>query len=417
MKFVRRVSGRTFKSLQVRNFRLYFVGQLISISGTWMQSFAQGFLVVLTLHASAVDLGVTIALPFVPMLLLGPLGGAVVDRSDKRFILYFTQSSAAVLALTLGILVSTHHVSLPAIWTLASLLGVVNLFDNPARQSFVQEMVGKDLLPNAVSINSALINMGRVVGPAIGGALLFVGIATCFYVNAASFAALLAALVMMRAEEITRIRTVSRAKGQVREGLRYAFENREIREVLTCVTIVGLFAFNFTVTLPLLAIRVLHGTSSDYALLTCSMGLGGLLGGLYVAHRSRPTRKLLGLLAAAFGLLMALVAAAPSIWLACIAIVPMGAASLAFVSTANATLQMRSDERMRGRVMSLYAMGFLGTTPIGALVVALVAAASNARVAIAVGALATVSASLILLGAARARATAPLGDAAPATPA
>jgi MFS family permease len=411
------VSGRTFKSLQVRNFRLYFVGQLISISGTWMQSFAQGFLVVLTLHASAVDLGVTIALPFVPMLLLGPLGGAVVDRSDKRFILYFTQSSAAVLALTLGILVSTHHVSLPAIWTLASLLGVVNLFDNPARQSFVQEMVGKDLLPNAVSINSALINMGRVVGPAIGGALLFVGIATCFYVNAASFAALLAALVMMRAEEITRIRTVSRAKGQVREGLRYAFENREIREVLTCVTIVGLFAFNFTVTLPLLAIRVLHGTSSDYALLTCSMGLGGLLGGLYVAHRSRPTRKLLGLLAAAFGLLMALVAAAPSIWLACIAIVPMGAASLAFVSTANATLQMRSDERMRGRVMSLYAMGFLGTTPIGALVVALVAAASNARVAIAVGALATVSASLILLGAARARATAPLGDAAPATPA
>jgi MFS family permease len=417
VKFVRRVSGRTFKSLQVRNFRLYFVGQLISISGTWMQSFAQGFLVVLTLHASAVDLGVTIALPFVPMLLLGPLGGAVVDRSDKRFILYFTQSSAAVLALTLGILVSTHHVSLPAIWTLASLLGVVNLFDNPARQSFVQEMVGKDLLPNAVSINSALINMGRVVGPAIGGALLFVGIATCFYVNAASFAALLAALVMMRAEEITRIRTVSRAKGQVREGLRYAFENREIREVLTCVTIVGLFAFNFTVTLPLLAIRVLHGTSSDYALLTCSMGLGGLLGGLYVAHRSRPTRKLLGLLAAAFGLLMALVAAAPSIWLACIAIVPMGAASLAFVSTANATLQMRSDERMRGRVMSLYAMGFLGTTPIGALVVALVAAASNARVAIAVGALATVSASLILLGAARARATAPLGDAAPATPA
>ena len=417
MRFVRRISDRTFQSLRVRNFKLYFIGQLISISGTWMQSFAQGFLVVSTLHASALDLGITIALPFVPMLLLGPLGGAVVDRSDKRHILYFTQSSAAILALTLGILVSTHHVSLPAIWTLAALLGVVNLFDNPARQSFVQEMVGKDLLPNAVSLNSALINMGRVVGPAIGGALLFVGIATCFYVNAASFAALLTALVMMRAEDITRIRTVARAKGQVRQGLRYAFEHREIREVLTSVTIVGLFAFNFTVTLPLLAIRVLHGTSSDYALLTCSMGLGGLLGGLYVAHRSRPTRKLLGLLAAAFGLLMALVAVAPSIWLACVAIVPMGAASLAFVSTANATLQLRSEERMRGRVMSLYAMGFLGTTPIGALVVAGVAAASNARVAIAVGALATVGASLLLLGAARTRAAAPLGAATPATPA
>jgi MFS family permease len=416
MRFVRRVSGRTFLALQVRNFRLYFIGQLISISGTWMQSFAQGFLVVWTLHASPVDLGITVALPFLPMLLLGPLGGVVVDRSDKRFVLYFTQSGAAILALSLGILVSTHHVSLTAIWTIAALLGVVNLFDNPARQSFVQEMVGKELLPNAVSLNSALINMGRIVGPAIGGALLFVGVATCFYVNAASYVALLTALAMMRAGEITRIRTVSRARGQVRQGLRYAFANREIREVLTTVTIVGLFAFNFTVTLPLLAIRVLHGTSADYALITCSMGLGGLLGGLYVAHRSRPTRKLLGLLAAAFGLLMGLVAAAPSIWLACIAIVPMGAASLAFVSTANATLQLHSDEQMRGRVMSLYAMGFLGTTPIGALVVGLVAAASNARVAIAVGAFATVGTSLILLGAARAHATAPLAGTAPATP-
>jgi MFS family permease len=416
MSLLRRISGRTFLSLRVRNFRLFFIGQLISISGTWMQSFAQGFLVVWTLHASPVDLGITIALPFAPMLLLGPLGGVVVDRSDKRFVLYFTQSAAGLLALSLGILVSTHHVSFAAIWTLAALLGVVNLFDNPARQSYVQEMVGKDLLPNAVSLNSALINMGRVVGPAIGGALLFVGIATCFYVNAASYVALLVALTMMRREEITRIRTVSRARGQVREGLRYAFENREIREVLTSVTIVGLFAFNFTVTLPLLAIRVLHGTSTDFSLITCSMGLGGLLGGLYVAHRSRPTRKLLALLAAAFGILMAIVAAAPSVWLACLAIVPMGAASLAFVSTANATLQLHSEEHMRGRVMSLYAMGFLGTTPIGAMVVSSVAAASNARIAIAVGAFATVSASLILLGATRSRTAASLG-AASASPA
>jgi MFS family permease len=386
--------------MRVRNFRLYFIGQLISISGTWLQSFAQGFLVVWTLKAPPVDLGITIALPFLPMLLLGPLGGTVVDRSDKRVVLYFTQTAAALLALSLGILVSTHHVSLPAIWALAALL--------------VQEMVGKDLLPNAVSLNSALINTGRVVGPAIGGALLFVGVAACFYVNAASYVALLVALAMMRSEEITRIRTVSRAGGQIRQGLRYAFENREIREVLTSVTIVGLFAFNFTVTLPLLAHGVLHGTKVDYLLMTCSMGLGGLIGGLYVAHRSRPTRKLLALLAATFGILMGVVAVAPSIWLACLAIVPMGAASLAFVSTANATLQLHSEEHMRGRVMSLYAMGFLGTTPIGAIVVSLVAAASNARVAIAVGAFATVSASLILFGAARTRVVTSLGAAASA---
>lgn len=407
MKFLRRASDQTFVSLQVRNFRLYMIGQFISISGTWLQSFALGYLVVVDLHGSAVDLAVTVALPFLPMLLLGPFGGAVVDRSNKRRILYFTQSTAAILALTMGILVATHHVSLPAIWTIGVLLGVVNLFDNPARQSFVQEMVGKDLLPNAVSLNSAMINMGRIVGPAIGGALLFIGISACFYVNAASFIAVILALALMRSSEITPIRTVARAKGQIREGLRYVWADDELREVLASVVLVGLLAFNFTVTLPLLALGVLHGTRADYSFITCSMGLGGLLGGLYVAHRSRPTRRLLGLLALCFGVLMAAVAIAPSVLVACLLIVPMGAASLAFVSTANATLQLHSREEMRGRVMSLYAMGFLGTTPIGAIVIALVASASSARVAIGVGAAANLIAFVFLTFAARARETVP----------
>lgn len=407
MKFLRRASDQTFLSLQVRNFRLYMIGQFISISGTWLQSFALGYLVIVDLHGSAVDLAVTVALPFLPMLLLGPFGGAVVDRSNKRRILYMTQSAAGLLALTMGILVTTHDVSLTAIWTIGTLLGVINLFDNPARQSFVQEMVGKDLLPNAVSLNSAMINMGRIVGPAIGGALLFVGIAACFYVNAVSFLALLTALVLMRSSEITPIRTVARAKGQIREGLRYVWANQELREVLVSVVLVGLLAFNFTVTLPLLALGVLHGTRADYSFITCSMGLGGLVGGLFVAHRSRPTRKLLGVLALCFGILMAAVAIAPTVLVACILIVPMGAASLAFVSTANATLQLNSKEEMRGRVMSLYAMGFLGTTPIGAIVIALVAAASSARVAIGVGAAANLVAFVFLTYAARSRAEVP----------
>ena len=407
MKFLRRASDQTFLSLQVRNFRLYMIGQFISISGTWLQSFALGYLVIVDLHGSAVDLAVTVALPFLPMLLLGPFGGAVVDRSNKRRILYMTQSAAGLLALTMGILVTTHDVSLTAIWTIGALLGVINLFDNPARQSFVQEMVGKDLLPNAVSLNSAMINMGRIVGPAIGGALLFVGIAACFYVNAVSFLALLTALVLMRSSEITPIRTVARAKGQIREGLRYVWANQELREVLVSVVLVGLLAFNFTVTLPLLALGVLHGTRADYSFITCSMGLGGLVGGLFVAHRSRPTRKLLGVLALCFGILMAAVAIAPTVLVACILIVPMGAASLAFVSTANATLQLNSKEEMRGRVMSLYAMGFLGTTPIGAIVIALVAAASSARVAIGVGAAANLVAFVFLTYAARSRAEVP----------
>jgi predicted MFS family arabinose efflux permease len=241
-----------------------------------------------------------------------------------------------------------------------------------------------------VSLNSAMINAGRIVGPALG-AVLFVSvpIATCFYVNAASYVAVLVALSMMRASEITRIRTVTRASGQVRDGLRYVWENPQLREVLVAVTLVGTFAFNFTLTLPLLAKSVLHGTSGDYALLMCSMGIGGVVGGLVVAHRSRPTRTLLWGLAAAFAVLMALVAVAPTIWLACAALVPMGAVSLAFISTANSSLQLHSVEEMRGRVMSMYAMGFLGTTPIGALCLSVVAWASNARIAIGVGAFAT----------------------------
>jgi MFS family permease len=404
---LRRVGGQTFASLQIRNFRLYFIGQFISISGTWLQSFAQGFLVLWVLHASAVDLGITVALPFAPMLLLGPLGGLVVDRSNKRRILYATQSAAGLLALTMGVLVATHHVDLPAIWVLGGLLGVVNLFDNPARQSFVQEMVGRDLLPNAVSLNSAMINMGRVVGPAIGGALLLlVGAATCFFVNAASFAAVLVALALMRGDEIMRIRTVVRAKGQVREGLRYSWDDHELRDVLASVVLVGLLAFNFTVTLPLLTHGVLAGSSTDYTFVTCCMGLGGLLGGLYVAHRARPTRRLLALLALCFGVLMVALALAPSVLVACLVIVPMGAASLAFVSTANATLQLHSREEMRGRVMALYAMGFLGTTPIGALVVGVVADASSARVAIGLGAAANLAACAFLFATARERAAA-----------
>ena len=394
---LRQMTSRTFVSLRVRNFRLYFIGQGISISGTWMQSVALGWLVVSFAHFSPIDLGITIALPFLPMLLFGPFGGVVVDRSDKRKVLYTTQSVAGLLALALGILVTTHHVALPAIWAVAALLGMVNLFDNPARQSFVQEMVGKDLLPNAVSLNSALINMGRIIGPALSAVLIAsISIAACFFVNAASYVAVIIALALMRRAEIARIRTVERAKGQVRAGLRYAWGHREIRNVLTAVTVVGMFAFNFTVTLPIFVKSVLHGTATDYAFVTCAFGFGAVLGGLYVAHRSRPTRPLLTSLAVGFGALMAVVALAPSVLVTCVALVPMGFASLAFVSTANTTLQLPSAEEMRGRVMSLYAMGFLGTTPIGALLISVIIDASSARVALGVGAVATVAAGVFL---------------------
>lgn len=386
MSALKGFSAKTFAALSVRNFRLYFIGQLISVSGTWMQSVAQGWLV-LQLTGSSLDLGVAVALQFVPMLLLGSYGGLIADRHEKRRILYFTQVGAALLALALGVLVTTHHVTVDTVYVLAGLLGVVNLFDNPARQAFVQEMVGRDLIANAVSLNSVLMNAGRLIGPGIAaGFIAVVGTAVCFYANAASYLAVLLALVMMRKSEFLPMRTVLRDRGQLRLGLKYVAANPVLRNVIVSVAVVGTFAYNFTVTLPLLTRHTFHQTSAaDYGLLMAAMGLGAVFGGLFVAHRSRPTPRLLALLVLCFGFFMTLASFAPSITWAEIALVPTGAFSIAFISTANATVQLNSSEHMRGRVMSLYAIAFLGTTPIGAPLIGAVVAATNPRIGMEVG--------------------------------
>jgi MFS family permease len=221
----RRASSKTFAALSVRNFRLFFIGQLISVSGTWMQSVAQGWLI-LQLTGSSVDLGFAIALQYVPILLFGTYGGLVADRHEKRRILYFTQTSAGLLALTLGLLMTTHHVTVDTVYVLASLLGFVNLFDVPARQAFVQEMVGRDLIANAVSLNSVLMNSGRVIGPSVAAGLIaLVGTAVCFYTNAASYVAVILALALMRRSELLPMQIVQRQPGQLRLGLKYVFRN------------------------------------------------------------------------------------------------------------------------------------------------------------------------------------------------
>lgn len=387
------VRRRTFAALAVRNYRLFFTGQLISVSGTWMQSVAQGWLVLKVTHNSAVYLALAIALQYVPMLLFASYGGVVADRLAKRRILYVTQTSAGLLALVLGLLVTTHHASLGAIFGLAFGLGIVNLFDNPARQAFVQEMVGRDLLTNAVSLNSALMNGGRLIGPAVAGGLISgFGVAACFYTNAASYIAVIIALALMRSADLTPIRRVQRARGQLRSGLRYVIETPLLRTVLAATFVVGTFAFNFTVTLPELTRVTFHATSPvRYTLILAAMGFGAVIGGLYVAHRSRPTVAMLTTLALVFGGFMTIAALAPSLPVAMVAMVPTGAASIAFVSTANALLQLNSAEHMRGRVMSLYATAFLGTTPIGALVIGAVIAATNPRIGMLVGSALTVA--------------------------
>ena len=383
----RAYSAKTFAALGVRNFRLYFFGQLVSVSGTWMQSVALGWLVLQT-TGSSLDLGYVIALQFVPMLVAGPYGGVVADRRHKRQILYVTQSVSGLLALALGLAVTWHHVSMPLLYVMAGLLGLVNLFDNPARQSFVQEMVGPELIANAVSLNSVLMNAGRLIGPGIAAGFIAVfGSAVCFYANAVSYLAVLVALVAMRAADFLPMRTVSREKGQVRLGLAYVNSQPRLREVIVAVAAVGTFAYNFTVTLPLLARTTFHAHSaSDYGVLMAAMGLGAILGGLVMAYRARPTTRLLAGLTLAFSVALTLVGAMPSFALDALVLIPTGAISIAFVSTANSFLQTNSTQEMRGRVMSLFALAFLGTTPIGAPLVGLVVHYSNPRVGVWMGA-------------------------------
>lgn len=392
------VSAKTFAAMKVRNFRLYFFGQLISTSGTWMQSVAQGWLI-LQLTGSSLDLGIAIALQYLPILLIGSYGGLVADRHEKRRILYFTQSSAGLLALVLGVLITTHHVTPMSVYVVSFALGIVNLFDVPTRQAFVQEMVGRDLIANAVSLNSVLMNSGRVIGPGIAaGFIALVGTAGSFYANAVSYLAVLGALFLMHSSEFEPMATVVRERGQLRLGLKYVWETPLLRNVITSVAVVGTFAFNFTVTLPLLARVTFHQRSAaQYGVLLGAMGVGAVIGGLYVAHRSRPTLRLLAALALGFGVSMTMVAFAPTITWAEVLMVPTGAFSIALVSSANATLQLNSSEEMRGRVMSLYGTAFLGTTPIGAPLIGLIIAGTNPRIGLFVGAVLTLLTALLLV--------------------
>jgi MFS family permease len=394
---VREAGRRTFRALSVRNYRLYFTGQVISVSGTWMQTVAQAYLILFPLHGTGLDVAIATSLQFLPMLLLGPFGGLVADRLDKRKVLYFTQASAGILALIFGLLVVTHSIQIWQVFALATGLGVVNLFDNPARQTFVFEMVGNDLLPNAVSLNSVLMNSARVIGPAIGGVLILtLGVATCFMVNALSYLAVIVALSMMRASELNRRPGVVRAKGQVREGFRYVWRTPDLRILLSSMAIVGVFAFNFTVTLPLLAKFTFHGSGALYSEFLAAMGAGAVLGGLFTAHRSRPSIRMLSFIAVVFGMAILAVALAPTETVALVLLVVMGAASISFVATNNASLQLRADPAMRGRVMSLNAIAFLGSTPIGAPLLGWISDVSNPRVALVVGGVATLLASIPL---------------------
>jgi MFS family permease len=385
----RRALARTFRSLRYKTYRLYFFAQLISMSGTWMESVALGWLV-LELTGSAMDLGITVALQFTPVLVLGPWAGLIADRMDKRRLLFFTQVAAAVFALCLGLLTLTGAVSVWVVWVLAVLTGTATALDSPARQTFIVEMVGRHDLANAVGLNNVIVNASRLIGPAIAGALIArVNVASCFLVNAASFLAMVAALLAMRPEELQRSAPVRRARRQVRQGLAYAWRTVDLRVPLLMMAAVSTLGYNFSVLLPVLAKEVFGRGGGTYGAFTAAMGAGALIGALVTAALARANRPLLLLSTAAFGVCTVAVALAPTLTAAFVLLVPLGAAAVMFVATVTSLLQLHAAPAMRGRVMSLWSMLFLGATPLGSPLAGALAAGFGARVALACGGAAT----------------------------
>lgn len=359
------LSRDTFVSLHNPNYRRYFIGQAISMSGTWMQQVAQTWLV-LELTGSGTAIGFVVALQTLPVLVFGPYGGVVADRMDKRKLMIGLQTMMGLLALILGLLVVTDTVKLWEVCVLAFLLGMNNCFENPARQSFVLEMVGPTDLRNAVSLNSVLVNAARVVGPAIAGVVIAAGgLGLCFMLNAASFVAVVASLVGMNVSTLQRTKPTPRGRGQLREGLQYVRRTPELAAPLLMLALMGCLAWEFQVVLPIVAKETFHGGSQVYGFMTAAMGVGAVTGGLYVAARGRTGMRALVTSSVVFGVAILAAALAPTLWLELLAMLLVGAASVSIMSKGNSTLQLAAAPEMRGRVMALWAVAFMGTTPIG----------------------------------------------------
>ena len=388
---------RIGSSLRHRNYRLFFFGQLISVMGTWMQTVAQSFLV-LDLTHSGTDLGLVTAARFLPILLFGPAGGLFADRRNKRRILYVTQALSGVLAAIFAILTGTHVIQMWLVYVLALSLGFVNVFDNPARQSFISEMVPLDDLANAVTLNSVSINLARVFGAAVGGVLAAaLGLALCFTCNAISFAAVIVSLVAMNGALLYPAKPVKRRPGQIRQGLRYVRETPELLVPLLMIALVGTMAWEFQVTLPLMASKVFGGGAGSYGVMASVMGVGAVGGGLVSAARARPRARSLCLAAIGWGIAITAAAVAPTLPLELAALVFVGYGSITFNSYAKTALQLAADPAMRGRVMALWALAWQGSTPIGGPLVGWIAQEAGARWSLAAGGIPTLICGLLAL--------------------
>ncbi|MEU9730774.1 MFS transporter [Streptomyces sp. NPDC048002] len=395
-------SSSMFSSLRVRNYRLFFMGQVVSNTGTWMQRIAQDWLV-LSLTGSATAVGITTALQFLPMLLFGLYGGVLVDRLPKRPTLLATQSAMAVTGLALAFLTLTGHVEVWHVYVAAFAMRLATVLDNPARQSFVTEMVGPEQLQNAVSLNSANFQSARLVGPAVAG-LMITGVGTgwAFLFNGLSFVAPISGLLLMRARELHTVERAPRGKGQLREGLRYVAGRPELIWPIVLVGFVGTFAFNFPVYLSAFTDEVFHAGAGSYSLFNTLMAVGSVTGALLAARRGTARLRVLSLAAMVFGAVEIAAAVTPELWMFALLMIPLGLFGMTVNVTANTTIQMSTDPAMRGRVMSLYMMVFLGGSPVGAPIVGWITDTYGPRVGLAVGgAVAAVAAAVIGLVLAR----------------
>jgi MFS family permease len=405
---------RSFHSLSVPNYRRYFAGQLVSLSGNWMQTVAELWLVV-TLTGSGIAVGLTTALQFLPMLLAGAWGGLLADRMPKRRLLIVTQALMALPALALFAITTAGDIQVWMVFALVFARGAVNAVDNPTRQSFVMEMVGPERVVNAVSLNSVLVHSARIVGPALAGVLIAViGVQPCFLINALTFGVMIVALRRMDPAALSPAPPAEHEPHAVRAGLAYVRRTPELAVPLALMALVGTLGFNFQVILPLLARFDFGGTATVYAALLSAMGVGSVIGALITGARGRAGPRLISAAALTFGLAALLAAAAPTLALELPVLVVLGGASVTFAATINSNLQLAASPQMRGRVMALYSIVFLGSTPIGGPIAGFLSEAFDPRAALLLAASAALSAAWASRAAfarlERRRAASPAGD-------
>jgi MFS family permease len=373
---------RSFDSLQVPNYRRYFVGQIVSLSGNWMQTVAEIWLV-LSLTDSGVAVGLTTALQFLPILLFGAWGGLLADRFAKRRLLIVTQALMALPAIALFVLSSAGVVTVAMVYALVFARGTVNAVDNPTRQSFVIEIVGTGRVVNAVSLNSVLVHSARIIGPALAGVLIAtVGVEPCFAINAATFGAMIFALWRMEPGELRPAPQVPRERGAVRSALRHVAATPRLAVPLALMAIVGALGYNFQTILPLLARFSFGGGATVYAALVSAMAIGSVAGALVTGARGRTSASVIAGAALAFGVLSLLAAGAPTLALELPVLALLGAATVTFAASVNSYLQLEVRPDMRGRVMALYSIVFLGSTPIGGPIAGWLSEAFDPRVAL-----------------------------------